>query len=347
VIRIAVMCAVLVGAAGCPKEPIITREPGGGQTRGDPPPSLDDLRRDLEATVLENYLQLTLGNLDAYAEAFSRSREVALFGIAADQVVVSERPGREQGDRRLFRDASPTIYTKTLDVHLTRNGALGWIFDEVSYRVPFRGREASIPVRVTAGFVRDIDRWAMVFEHLSYALPTEDLLRMAQNGALATPAPIEDRGAHPQLDRMFVRAVERLHNGPERLRQRSLADDPDVLVIYPAPEHEFHGAAAREAPLLAEVYGTGGTVAVAGRRITVARTGRAAWLVANLEVTTTVNGDPLRFGLRGTYVLELRGELGWEIVQAHVSVPVPENVVCRRVFGPGGAPWCPAVTAGN
>lgn len=342
-IRAMLICAALACAAGCPKEPVITAPGGGGgQTRPEGPPSLEALRRDLEATVLENYLQLTLGNLDAYAEAFARGREVALFGIAADDVAFGQPPGRDAGDRRLFRSADPVIYTKALDVHVTSNGAVGWVFDEMSYRIPHRGREASIPVRMTAAFVRDIDRWVMVFEHLSYALPTEDVLELALNGKLATPAAIEDRGAHPQLDRMFVSAVERLHNGPERWRRRSLADGPDVLVVYPAPEHEFRGPAGREAPLLAEVYGTGGKVEVDGRRITVARTGRLAWMVANLAVTTMVNGDPLRFGLRGTYLLELRGELGWEIIQAHVSVPVSENVVCRRVFGPGGARWCPA-----
>ena len=59
-----------------------------------------DLARDLEATVLENYMQLTLGNFEAYADGIARDRDIVLIGISARDLVVGREPAGARRDRR-------------------------------------------------------------------------------------------------------------------------------------------------------------------------------------------------------------------------------------------------------
>lgn len=176
------------------------------------------LQRELEITVLENYLQLTLGNMEAYADTLGRDRVLTLLGIGADEVATGSlpedcspaaAPDRICGssrDRLPFRSDTPCgigssarapclgVYSKNLQLHLSQDGSTAWVFDELAYRVPHQGREASIPLRYTAVFVRDVDRWVMVMEHMSHAIAIELVLALARDGKLAMPRdlPVQD-----------------------------------------------------------------------------------------------------------------------------------------------------------
>src|SRR5690606_25328447 len=157
-----------------------------------------ELSRELEASILENYLQLALGNMEAYADSVARDREVALMGLRPRDLMVGKNlqsrlragtrlPSHDRPHRQIGTSESEPclrLLPKTLQVHLYTDSSVGWISDEASYRIPHEGREAAIPLRVTAVMMRDIDRWVLVMEHTSYGLPVKTIVDMARKNEL-------------------------------------------------------------------------------------------------------------------------------------------------------------------
>src|SRR5690606_18769337 len=114
-------------------------------------------------------------------------------------------------DRRLYRVLGPTLLTKNLELQLSEDGSVGWLFDEMSYRVPYGGRMASIPIRNTSVFVRDFDRWVLVLEHQAYAVSIDELRGMAAGRRLPAPRRFESRFTVTP-GRELLRLVGQLHN---------------------------------------------------------------------------------------------------------------------------------------
>lgn len=345
----------------------------------------DELGRDLEATALENYLQLALGNMEAYADSVAREREVALIGIGPKDVVVGINPPGLIRDRRPFRDRRHCSFgernnepclrfqSKNLDVHVYGDGSVGWISDELSYRVPNEGREAAIPVRLTAVFVRDIDRWVLVLEHMSYALPRSEILAMAERGELEPPMPIKSAFQDARQARLLKVYVQREHNANEQTRARAArqrtstdgdtapdtkldapsttgdepADDEDdqqanvddqaLFALLPGTRQEYRGAQTYGAPSLAQLFtwpgGAPARVLVGDYRIGKSPNRRVAWMVANLSVAVTTPSG--RELSIGLRGTYLFAKSGrlWKLVQSHVSVPVAESRLAERFFG--------------
>jgi len=319
---------------GCGSQSTITTTGGVAPEQTDPPLGKRDLARDLEATVLENYTQLTLGNLDAYADAIARDRDVVLIGLSARDVVLGRNPEGAREVRLPFSNRSVKLLAKNLEVCLSADGSVGWVYDELSYRVAHDGRNASIPIRFTGVFVRDIDRWVMVLEHLAYALPIEEIITLARAGALKRPEPICRKRTCGGSGRSALRGVIDTFHSEER--DNVLANVPEALLLWPDPDEEYAGAAVTEAPRLAALFGPDATVEVVSSRSSTSRSDKVAWLTAELAVRTN-DEDALVIRLRGTYVLERvrvrTNQFRWEVVLAHVSVPVEERELARRVFG--------------
>ena len=287
------------------------------------------LVHDLEATVIENYGHLSLGNFSAFRDGLSPGESVVLFGVTPNDVVIGRRPVEAGRDRRIYRVLGPTLLSKNLDVHLSEDGSVGWTFDEMSYRVPYQGRTASIPIRSTELYVRDFDRWVLVMQHQSYAVSFDDLRTLAASGALEAPKRFPSR-AVAKGARDLVSLVGRLHNGSGPIAQADA-----VLVLLPDRDHEVRGADAAQTSSLAALFGAGTTVGLRDYRIGLAKGGRIAWMAANLVVRTGVgegSESAVDIGLRGTYVFQL-GAGGWEVVQMHISAAVPEGELSRRMFG--------------
>jgi ketosteroid isomerase-like protein len=305
-----------------------------------PPPELDEVEpeaggesaaHELEATVLEIYSHLTLGNFAAYRDALAGETPVVLLGLTPGDVVVGLRPRAAGRDRRLYRATAPTVLSKNLEIHLSDDASVGWTFDEMSYRVPYGGRIAAIPVRNTSLFVRDIDRWVLIVEHQSYPSSIDDLRADAAAGRAAQP------GRFPSLPvegtaRELVRLVGLLHNAEPRDLGRRVAPGGDTLVLLPDRDHELHGAEAVDGPSLATLFGPNTTVGLRDYRIGMAKNESVAWMAANLVVRTVVNDEQVDLGLRGTYVFR-KAARGWELVQMHISAPLSEMALSRRVFG--------------
>lgn len=297
-------------------------------------PEMPDVPRevlvhDLEATVIENYGHLSLGNFSAFRDGLSPEQSVVLFGVTPGDVVVGRRPPDAARDRRLYRVLGPTLLSKNLDVHLSEDGFVGWTFDEMSYRVPYQGRTASIPIRNTELYVRDFDRWVLVLQHQSYAVSFDDLRTLAASGALEAPRRFPSR-ANSKSARELVSLVGRLHNGSARPIAAS-----DALLLLPDRDHEVRGAEAAQTSPLAALFGAGATVGLRDYRVGVAKGEKVAWMAANLVVRTGAGesgAGAADIGLRGTYVFQ-RGASGWEVVQMHISAAVPEGELSRRMFG--------------
>jgi hypothetical protein len=215
---------------------------------------------------------------------------------------------------------------------------MGWTSDEVSCRVsdPFAGRRASIPLRITRLHQRVLDHWALVMEHVSYPQPIDDLMVAARAGRLPGVAPIDaDTGARtePNGARQVRNLLEKLIADVRTYREYSVARGPDALLLWPGPEHEYRGEATAAAPGLEELFGDATTITPQALRVTLAKNRRLAYVVGNLNVDTLVGDDRVTLVLRGTWVFELRTEIGWTLVQAHISAPIQQKELSRLLFG--------------
>lgn len=365
-----VAAGLVAGAGGCGNR---TRTLVSQQSRPDAPEDrLEDqteLRRDLETTVLENYLQLTVGNMEAYADGIARDREITILGTGPGDAVTGTGaaascaggPGggrlcKITDDRLPLRSdiqcgadsLCPTVYSKNLELHLSQDGSVAWILDELSYRLPHQGREAAVPLRFTAVLVRDADRWLMVMEHLSYPLPTEVIQELAATGALVSPSALPPQQESEVRARLLVRHVlRRLTANAEAMRYlaRMAAEKSERLgrawvyeqraLLWPDPRQEFQDTAFYEAPSLADVFGGMRITIPAGEvRLFLSESGSVAWLAFNVRATRTGGKDPVTIGMRATAVFELDVD-DWNLMQLHVSVPITPEQLEMRVLGAG------------
>lgn len=324
----------LAAAAACGRSsrpaPVLAPAASESEELG-PDPSPESEAHELEATALEIYSHLTLGNFAAYRDTLAAEEPVVLFGVTPEDVVTGVQPRAAARDRRLYRVMSPTVLAKNLELHLAPDASVGWTFDEMSYRVPYAGRVASIPIRNTSLFVREIDRWVLVVEHQSYAISIDDLRSAAAARRAPPPRRFPSR-ALGDTTRELVRLVGLLHNAEPGDAGRRVAPGPDTLILLPDRDHELRGQDAVSGPSLAILFGPNTTVGLRDYRVGVAHDGAVAWMAANLVVRTTVNDEQVDIGMRGTYVFR-RDPRGWELVQMHVSAPVTEPELSRRVFG--------------
>jgi len=328
---------VLLALVGCPGTKTVTAPAGGTKNDNDNDNNGAPNRvREVEATVLENYRLFANGSSASYAQGIARDRAVAIAGITPNLVLVGEWPDGIEDDRRPYQARAVRIVSKNLDVHIAENPSVAWVSDELSYRVPYKGREASVPIRFTGVYVRDIDRWLVVMEHMSYALPMSSILDKAQRNELSILPPIpkqEGEGASKSADQIkkIIKAkLDRWHK-PGTPVSDLVAADTDVLVMWPDADAEYRGLAASAAPKLSEGFGDKATLVSSQYRVFVGGSQTVAWAIANhtvrLDTKKTVD-------MRATYVLEQRGRTDkWTIVQAHASVPLHIRQIDQRVFG--------------
>jgi hypothetical protein len=325
--RLLLVASLAWGAAAC-RQSTPAVAPARGSAAAEPADEPGDLAAALTGAVLELYGHLGLGNSGAYFDALATDQSIALIGVTADSVVVGRSPRSATRDRRVFRALGPELLAKNLEVTLSEDGSVGWVYDEMSYRVSFEERIASIPIRQTSIWVRDFDRWVEVVEHWSYAVPVADLRRLAAARKLPAPRAFASQQRIAPA-REIVRLVGRLHNASGDRSGMFVAGDRALVLM---PDAEYRGADVLRAPSLGQLFGDAATVGLRDYRLGLAKNGELAWMVANLVVRTTVNDDAVEIGLRGTYLLGSSPE-GWRVIQLHISAPVTTAELSRRVFG--------------
>lgn len=231
------------------------------------------------------------------------------------------------------------VRSKALKIHLShdKQATAAWMSDELSWRITLCGRVAVIPLRMTALYAHDGDRWVQVFEHLSFGrlpMPTAD-------GTLRG-APIREAVVDRGLSDDLSRALSAVLSGQAARAKDAVAtgssDDPTqpapTFLLGPDPDGEWTGADNVEAIRIVD-----GKVTLDERRVGVIATGRPdqatiAYWVGNLIADLDYHpGTPAsKVLLRGTFVFEKRDDK-WVIVQGHVSQPIDDIGLATYVYG--------------
>lgn len=272
----------------------------------------------------------------------------ARIGVGPGDVLIG--PELLHAPSRWPLDVDPRTPTearsKRLEVHLAHDGTAAWAFDEISWRIPMCGRRAAIPLRMTALFAREGDRWVQVFEHLSFgrtpAPPRDGRLRGAQIRSAVVSSDLVDElsGVLAQGQFSAARNTSVVSTGPE------------ATIVGPDLSDEWHSADVLSSSLPAL-----GLRAEDRRVGTVGRTPGTAtvayWIgnfMARLPARPGIAAGTAR--LRGTFVFERRrlvkieidknreqpagqGEdrscaeepagCRWVLVQGHVSQPIDDG----------------------
>ena len=236
---------------------------------------------------------------------------------------------------------TPTsVRSKHLDIHLSadRKVTAAWMSDEVSWRITQCGRTAAIPLRITALYAHDGDRWVEVFEHLSFGdVPTAT----PELYGLQVKTAVVDRGFADELSRTLapllyhqtakIAAVVALD--PQHLAEDDIKRPAPTFLLAPDPDGEWHGIADTAHAQLID-----GVLDPDDRRIStvgpsLADSTIAYWVgnfVGTLADRPGVKGGRVR--LRGTFVFEKR-DGKWLVMQGHVSKPIDDIDLAQRVFG--------------
>lgn len=269
----------------------------------------------------------------------------ARIGVRPDDLVVGADLARAPSRWPLaIGPRTPTeVRSKRLEINLSLDGTAAWVFDEISWRIASCGRTAAVPLRLTALYARDGDRWVQVFEHLSFGrLPSP-----ARDGSLRGATFKSAVSSSDLVDELSGVLGQGLFRSQRNTSVLSVG--PEVIVLGPELGDEWHADDILQSSLPA--YG----LRAEDRRVgTVGRTpGQAtiAYWVGNFVATV-----PARPGLpggkarmRGSFVFEQRRlvqvEVGanrtaasadlerkscgvdatdcrWVLVQSHVSQPI-------------------------
>lgn len=366
--RAASLVAALAVLAGCPPE----RRAAGPEVPGDPYPGREQslrgvLVRELEVEVLEGY---DLPSFDTVVPPTAVSSRVGgvHVGVGPDDVSYPDVGTPASVDRWPLLPADELggrldeVESKRLELHLARDLSAAWVVDEVSYRVPgCVARDGGyktivIPLRMTALFVRDGERWVPVLEHLSY--PQRIATLVDEAGKPRGKRLRNGRDPRPEVDAPLA-AVRRAVDPalPPAERARLFASGEDALALWPDPQQELRAGAVLGGASLATAFDAA-AIEVERWRVGMSPDptggvgpGSVAWVAATLRVDARrARGDdvevvPLR--LRGTFVLERRAVDGgeqWQIVQSHVSAPLDDRELLETVLGPSAIlgdapPW--------
>jgi hypothetical protein len=352
--RLAVVVLAACGSQGKPAAP-----------RNDMPLSFaesDETRAkrmigDLEDDVLSSYERDDVPDIDT--PLIPPTVGPARIGVGPGDVLFGDEVRQRASSRwPLFVSASlhTGVRSKRLDVHLAqpardRQVSAAWLSDEVSWRIDVCGHTAAIPLRMTALYAHDGDRWVEVFEHLSFAripVPYASLDGAPGNELRGSPmvrkgeTPIVDRKLADELSgvlqslfsRKSARIAEVVSVDPQHLAE----DDPRLpaptLILPPDPDGEWHGD--KDITLLASLVD--GTLRAEERRIgtigtSVTRSTVAYWVgnfVGDLSPRPGIPAGKVR--LRGSFVFEKRGGR-WVVVQGHLSEPIDDFDLATLVFG--------------
>ncbi len=335
------LVAALVLAAGCPR-------PAPKTTAGGEPTIMTDtdlerrqrLIAELQDEILASYERDELPEVETgmIVPAIGPAR----IGVGPGDVLFGDDVRRLAWSRwplQLLPGTEARVRSKRLQIHLShdKHVTAAWASDEVSWRIRMCNRTAVIPLRMTALYAHDGDRWVQVFEHLSFGrmpMPTADgKLR----GAPITEA-VVDRGLSDELSRALSAVFSAETPRIEPLVAAGTADDPTkpapTFLLGPDPDGEWSGADNIESIRLVD-----GKVALDQRRVGLIAAGRfekatIAYWVGNLVADLRHHpGTPAsKVLLRGTFIFEKRDDK-WIVVQGHISQPIDDIDLAQLVYG--------------
>ena len=319
------------------------RPPSNVEAAGTPVTDTEVERRqrmlaELEDDILSSYERDELPDIDT--ELVDPKVGPARIGVGPGDVLFGPEVRERASSRwpiRVDSSMKTAVRSKRLDVHLSADRAVSaaWMSDELSWRITVCGRTAVVPLRITALYAHDGDRWVEVVEHLSFGrqpMPARDGSLVGRPMADA----LIDTNLSDQLGRevvgLFSQQSERVRKLVSLDPEHRAEDDPrqaaPSFILAPDPDSEWHGDDDIARIQLVD----GRLVKIQDRRVGVIGLSVAkatvAYMVANLVVQLQT-GMVL---LRGTFVFEKRDDK-WVVVQAHVSEPITDYALASRVFG--------------
>jgi hypothetical protein len=342
--RVAVTLVLLAGCPGAGRG----KGPPLADTQGtDEPVSRGSLLRDLEAEVLDGYDRDE--PLDTQVRVIDPVVGAARIGVGPGDVWVGEQVGLATSRWPLATDRTTDldVKSKKLELHVAADQSAAWVSDEVSWRITACDRVAVIPLRFTALYVRDGDRWSAVVEHLSYGRPlsAEDHAGFGVpiDPAVADPAIAEalDAGLTPLLlaarPAALDLAPEAFALGPDvwdELRTGSGSDELAATPLWPRDlriEAPSDGAAGASVPTSARPGLLSGARRVGLVERGGGKTTIAYWVGTLLAPRPDVDGAQA-VRLRATFVFERTGT-SWALAQAHLSLPTDDAALAGAAFG--------------
>ena len=334
--RLAALVPLLV--AGCPggsgKGAAPTTEPQA--TAEDPATHLAHVLIELQDDILASYERDEPPEIDS--TMIVPRIGTARIGAGPGDVYIGGDLARAPSRWPLDVESSTqtAVRSKNLSIQVAVDQTAAWMSDEVSWRIQVCGRTAVIPLRITALYAHDGDRWIPVFEHLSFgATPTPT------DGPLpkAIKTEVVSGDLRDELSGVLGRGLFRAPHDPQ-----VIAQDPGALVLGPDAADEWHGAAVLAAKLPAGKLEDRrvGTVGLTPADATV-----AYWIgnyIADVPARPGSVAGKVR--MRVTHVFEKRRTGGdararacsgddcrWMLVQSHMSLPISDDDLAQRVFG--------------
>jgi hypothetical protein len=264
----------------------------------------------------------------------------ARIGVGPGDVYYGEDVGRLASSRWPIQiePGTPTaVRSKRLRIRLSsdRQVAAAWTSDELSWRITMCGRTAVIPLRITALYAHDGDRWVQAYEHLSFGrmpLPTAD-------GSLRgkeIPEAVVDKDLAEQLTRVLTQLISAQSTKVTASAAGGAnGDDPTkpatTFLLGPDPDGEWSGGQAASIRLV------DGKLSIDRPRVgTIGRPDKAtvAYWVGNFIADLAHHpGTPgSKVLLRGTFVFEKRKD-EWVVVSGHLSQPIDDIDLAQLVYG--------------
>ena len=319
----AVITALIGGALGCAHGNTLSASLAADETT-DVATTRPQLIAELQAEVidaLDRDEPMTTGARTVDAKLGGARLGVGPGDVAvADDVITSQSRWPLLLDRHLISE----MRSKKMLVHVADDGSAAWVFDDLSWRIRACGIDAVIPLRFTALFTRESDRWVEIVEHLSFGRDTsaKDVAGFGTPIVAATSA--WSGGAAP-----FDALDAALAPSWSATRPIVMQSDANSTAIGPRAISESHGDAMH-----LDVLIPGGARVEARRIGLVGRAPERATVAYWVGTLITLGGDgsPAGLRLRATAILQKHGPQ-WIVEQVHVSLPTEDNELADRVFG--------------
>ena len=297
-----------------------------------------DLRAQLIAELQDDVLKSYERDEPPESQSVMVLKEIgaARIGVGPGDVLIGNELDRAPS--RFPLDVDKSTFTesrsKRLEIWLSKDSTAAWVSDEISWRIQMCQRTAVIPLRLTALYARDGDRWVSVFEHVSFAR-TPTPTRAGQKLPREISTAVASRDLADDLSRVLSPVLRRMIDKAPKV----VAQGPEGSLLGPEIAAEWHGTDVIQAKL---VPGTvplkleDRRVGIVGRSLSKAT---IAYWIGNVtaELPARPGVAAGKAHLRATFVFERRadadGDRTWVIVQGHVSHAIDDNDLATAVFG--------------
>jgi ketosteroid isomerase-like protein len=275
---------------------------------------------EVERTVREHLAAFERGSFDAWGANLAPN----VFFTAADPEEVFSERGCAIAE--MHKDFAPAfdeglkldIQSQSFHIGASFDGRVAWSATPLQYTVSFGGERTSFLIRHTDLLTKSDEQWSILVTQYSIALPESKALQAQANGHLPAPRMVGD-AVMPGAESLVEEFTHQLDN------LSSAVISQHVHAFGPLPgEHADGEAAVRQ--LFASWTSRWSALRLRpdGIRaeLVFLHTG---WVGANVEATVSYESQQIVLPMRLLVVYHKEQDI-WAIVQAHLSVGVPDEL---------------------